>query len=166
MRRLSIVKKQLINYTDQQAFDYVKQYYPESFKVELAPCVSRIINISHKKRVPAERALNIALADTNTKIERIYLLASFYTMRTKQTFMHRSIKTLENEINHRKNQITQINESSLFSEDYKKINKSKHEKDIALLHLEIAGLRTAREFISDIPVTGQVIQANGSQSQI
>lgn len=153
---------QLTTYTDHQAFGFVKLYNPNTYKNELAPCVARIVRISNGKRISAENAMKLALKTSMNEAERIYLLAAFYAIRTKQTLTDRTIKQVEQEIADCKTHISMVQFFPI-SENFK--NFLTHTSASRMFHLrkELAAIRQLNDFISDIKITAQVIMANGSE---
>lgn len=160
-----MIHTQLQNYTDKEAFEYIKEFYPTTFRKELQFPIQQIIGYCRIKRKLASAALDQLLRLVSTNEKRICLMAAYYLIKTKNTMEQRNLTLVKSEIYDYKEKLhsNEINKSCTTD---KAVTREAIVKKIYQLENEVLDIYARQRVDPNIEVTGSVIKANGSELQI
>lgn len=160
-----MIYSNLQEYTDQESYFYVKEYFPNTYRIKLKRFVKLLSRHSKRFKMPLDESLNALLRLTSEEYQRIYLMAAFYQIKIKDTMKPRNLSLVQKELYECRQNLSRHAVSNASPED-KQITREALTRRIFELEDEMEELFNRQQVDPNQTITATLIDQQGFEITI
>ena len=160
-----MIYSNLQEYTDQESYFYVKEYFPNTYRMKLKRFVKLLSRHSKRFKRPLDASLNALLRLTTEEYQRIYLMAAYYQIKIKDTMKPRNLSLVQKELYECRQNLSRHTVSNASPED-KQITREALTRRIFELEEEMEALFDRQQVDPNQTITATLIDQQGFEITI